>query len=210
MKKIWYQDYRYSEDLDFTFEGEWNETTLIAELNSMFEWVLDESNMSLSFIPDRSSDHQFKFQFNFSGPLGGNKNVTCDISKNERVNFPVEEKLILDTYSDNENDFKIRCYSIEEVLAEKLRCTMQRTIPRDLYDIWYLTDKGNIDIRDVAFEFIDKAKHKKYDPLKLLDEILKKTKKKTIYQNTWETSLKNQIKNLPKFDGSLARITVTN
>jgi predicted nucleotidyltransferase component of viral defense system len=110
----------------------------------------------------------------------------------------LEQKSILDDYTDKEALYEVKVYSLEESLAEKLRCVLQRSIPRDIYDIWYLTEQAGIDIEDVAFGFQDKSIHKDKDPLTLIDILNKKEKK---YKADWEKSLKHQINDLPEFDG---------
>lgn len=57
------------------------------------------------------------------------KDIKLDISTNELIYFPVEEHAILDTYSDREAEYKIKAYSLEESLVEKLRCVLQRKRP---------------------------------------------------------------------------------
>lgn len=71
----------------------------------------------------------------------------------------------MNSYSDLENEeYGILCYSLGEVIAGKMRSVMQRTTPRDIYDLWYLFEIEGLDIEDYVFAFQNKAKHKGYDP----------------------------------------------
>jgi len=54
---------------------------------------------------------------------------------------------------------KVKVYSLEETMAEKLRSLFQRTRPRDLYDVWYLWNK--IDKSIVLDVFKQKCKFKR-------------------------------------------------
>lgn len=64
----------------------------------------------------------------------------------EKMVFSPEIRPVDHAYSDKLSDAimaGIPCYSIQEVLAEKLRALIQQfyTAPRDFYDIWYLSRK---------------------------------------------------------------------
>lgn len=196
LKKVWFDDYRFSEDMDFTFQGDgWNAITLENELKTICEWVYEESRIELKIKNNEGSDTQYRCYIDYKGPLGGEKDIKCDISTDELIAYPTERKDLLDNYSDQDGSHKVNAYSLEESLAEKLRCVIQRTIPRDIYDIWYLTEEARIDIQDVAFGFQDKTKHKDYDPLSIVEVLQTKEKK---YKAGWEKSLKHQVKDLPE------------
>jgi predicted nucleotidyltransferase component of viral defense system len=91
---------------------------------------------------------------------------------------------------------KILCYSINEIIAEKLRSLMQRTAPRDLYDIWYLLECEGYEITDYISDFIEKANFKKINPNDLIP-ILEEKKEK--FKRSWEFQLENQINDVPDF-----------
>jgi predicted nucleotidyltransferase component of viral defense system len=93
LKKIYFDGYRFSEDLDFTlFTPELSNEQLFAWFKEAFAYVQEEANISLS-IQD-NNEHQdggFNFYIQYVGPLGGlgaNKTVKVDISKNEQLVFP--------------------------------------------------------------------------------------------------------------------------
>ncbi len=199
LKKVWFADYRFSEDMDFTFQGEdWNGGIIEKEFQSICEWVYEESRIKVKIGREEGSASQYKGYLSYQGPLGGEKDIKLDISTNELIYYPLKQKTILDNYSDKDTLYDVKTYSLEESLAEKLRCVLQRSIPRDIYDIWYLTEQAGIDIEDVAFGFKNKSIHKEKNPLLLNDILIKKEKK---YKANWETSLKHQINDLPEFDG---------
>lgn len=82
-------------------------------------------------------------------------------------------------------------YSLEEIFAEKIRSLFQRTRPRDLYDVWYLSKLG-LDILDIVDEKLG-FKGVSAD----LDGLLSR---KEDFRNAWENSLRHQLKNLPDFN----------
>jgi predicted nucleotidyltransferase component of viral defense system len=91
----------------------------------------------------------------------------------------------------------LQCYSLAEVLIEKMTALIGRTEPRDLYDFWYLTEEENFDISEYFSEFQSKAKHKKQNPDKLLEKVLSK---ETLFRRDWEKKLSSQIHDIPDFD----------
>lgn len=74
---------------------------------------------------------------------------------------------------------------------------MQRTAPRDLYDIWYLLEENGGNIEDYIFDFQKKAEHKKIDYAKLVEVV---NNKEAIFRKQWEQQLINQIQDVPNFD----------
>ena len=73
---------------------------------------------------------------------------------------------------------------------------MQRTAPRDIYDLWFLFENEGLDIRDYIYCFFDKAKFKGKDPTQLVAEVLKKEK---TFQTHWNAYLTNQMSAVPEF-----------
>ncbi|MCE2506680.1 MAG: nucleotidyl transferase AbiEii/AbiGii toxin family protein, partial [Nitrosopumilaceae archaeon] len=61
----------------------------------------------------------------------------------------VATQTVATSYADLE-DFPINGYTLNEVVAEKIRSTMQRSKVRDYYDIWKMFGKDNIHNFDTA------------------------------------------------------------
>lgn len=201
LKKVYFPDYRFSEDLDFTFSGlEFDIDSIKAAFNELTDWVYRESRILLSI--QNETQHKtgnFNFYLAFTGPLGGagaNKDIKVDISQDEFIFYKPEEQRVINTYSDIEQDFSISCYSLGELIAEKMRSIMQRTAPRDIYDLWYLLETEGQHIEDHIFAFRDKATHKGYDPNELIQVIEQKEK---IFARHWNEHLKNQMTEIPDF-----------
>lgn len=77
------------------------------------------------------------------------------------------------TYSDHETigTTKIPCYSLTEILAEKLRALIQRRYlaPRDCYDIWYIArSERDLNWEKIKDVFYKKAAYKNVDTSKIL------------------------------------------
>ena len=74
---------------------------------------------------------------------------------------------------------------------------MQRTAPRDIYDLWYLFEVEGQNIEDHVFAFQEKAKHKGYDPKELKKVIEQKEK---TFAKQWQENLTNQMTEIPDFN----------
>ena len=198
LKKFYYEDYRHSEDLDFTLlELRSNEEIKSAFENS-FDFVKEEANISL-FL-NEFTEHEtenINFFITYDGALGRTgKRVKVDISKNELLQFPLETKSLFPTYSDHINS-SIKCYSLPEIMTEKLRSLLSRQQPRDFYDLWYLSEYERMEIYDYVAEFEAKANHKGLNPLHLESRIEKIL---PVFKSRWESSINEQIKDLPPFE----------
>lgn len=106
-------------------------------------------------------------------------------------------------YSDLQNEFKILSYSLGEIISEKMRSLMQRTMPRDLYDVWYLLEVENYNIEDYVFDFQRKTEFKELNPNELTKTVFGK---KETFKRQWNNQLVNQIKEIPDFEDVWRRL----
>jgi uncharacterized protein len=201
LKKIYFEDYRFSEDLDFTLiETAINNKQIFEWFNETFEYVLEESNIPLEIIDNNEhEDGGINFYITYLGPLGGEskkKRVKVDISRSEKLEFDPVLKPVFTCYSDLD-EYQLLCYQLEEVLIEKMRSVMQRMQPRDFYDLWYLLQQNEMDINFCLNEFVKKCLSKNINSN---DFPKKLSKRMPQYKGRWKESLGNQIQNLPDFD----------
>lgn len=201
LKKAYFENYRFSEDLDFTLLDDNIINSLIFSwFNEVFDFIKSEANIPLSIIDNNEhEDGGINFYISYIGPLGGqgnNKRVKVDISRNEKMVFnPVLNEIIIQ-YTDL-HKHQLLCYSLEEVLVEKMRSVMQRMQARDLYDLWYLLENNRIDPSLYINEFIRKCSHKNLQHTDFSEKLIERIPQ---YKARWEKSLKDQIKDLPEFD----------
>ena len=201
LRKIYFPDYRLSEDLDFTYYGDdYKVEDIRNNFKSLIEWFKKEVRINLEIQDEK--EHQtgnYNFYFSYIGPLGGvgaNKSVKVDIANDEKLcNDPID-KIVHNEYSDLSEEFKISSYTLEEIISEKMRSLMQRTMSRDLYDIWYMFEAENKAIEDFISIFQEKTVFKKLDPKQFSRTVLAK---EATFKGQWETSLSQQIINIPEF-----------
>lgn len=201
LKKVYFEDYRFSEDLDFTLlDASISNEQIFAWFGEIFEYAREEANIPLEIVGNAEhEDGGINFYIGYVGPLGGqgsNKRVKVDISRSEKLEFAPVMKPVFASYSDTER-YELLCYALEEVLVEKMRSVMQRMQARDFYDIWYLLEQQGMEIEYYLDEFAGKCAVKNLNPAdfpkKLADRL-------PSYKGRWQSSLSEQIQNLPNFE----------
>lgn len=201
LKKFYFEDYRFSEDLDFTLldDGIANED-ILQGFKDVFEFIKEEANIPLEIIEkNEHEDGGLYFYIKYIGPFGGqgiNKKIKVDVARSEKLEFKPVEKNAFKIYSDID-EYKILCYPLEEILVEKMRSVMQRMIARDFYDIWYLLEEHGMDASFYLNEFKNKCINKGLDSSKFQEKL---TERIPQYRGQWKSSLKDQIKDLPDFE----------
>lgn len=204
LKKAYIEEYRFSEDLDFTLLDEKISNEQIRdEFIKLFSFIKEEANIEMRIDEKKWAIHETgspQFYIDYVGPLKGNmgsRDFKIDITRGEVLETEVENKSIFRSYSDLEEEFSLKCYSLAEVLIEKMAALMGRTEPRDLYDFWYLTEIERIEVAEHSVPFHSKAERKKQEPKKFAEKVLSK---EAAFKRDWENKLASQIHDLPKYD----------
>ncbi len=206
LKRCYFGDYRFSEDLDFTLMGEVAFDVIRQELEPVFAEVGRAGGVTIRFAHEDKQPHQnsHTFYLGYEGPLPATakpKEVKVDITIREEVVFPLESPKVLrayEEYADLPEDAEIPAYSLNEIAAEKVVALLDtaRNEPRDLYDIWFLTGQGHINLRDLTHAIEKKWAFRKKKPTDT-GEILKL--KEARYKKLWDTRLSAQMAELPAF-----------
>lgn len=177
LRKCWFPGYRFSEDLDFT-ATEWFPWKSLEE--AVFE-AFDTAGRTTGIdfkaeeprsdiVEDDYGKEGLRIRIYYLGahPRPNPRAIQLDITRHEQIVFESETREVHHDYSDVDRvgDWTWRCYSLEEVLAEKLRAVLgQRTyaISRDLYDIFRLTNEG-LDLDAVKMAFPKKLSARQIAP----------------------------------------------
>jgi len=195
IRKVFIEDYRFSDDLDFTLLEEYS----IYDIESRVRGAVISAGKGSGIdfqeeIPVKEVKNGFRASVYFrvlrssGNPLG----VKLDLTGRDKevILLPLESRRIIHPYSDDV-DAEALTYSLVEVIAEKIRALFERTRPRDLYDVWQLSKLG-IDVSDII---IDKFRFK--DVTLDLDNL---HDRKEDFSHAWETSLEHQLKDPPFVD----------
>jgi uncharacterized protein len=201
LKKTYFEDYRFSEDLDFTLlNNDISNEQIFEWYTETFVYIKEEANIPLTLFDDKEyEDGGINFYIGYTGPLGGqgsNKKVKVDISRTEKLEFEPIIKPVFLTFSDLVS-YSLLCYSLEEILIEKMRSTMQRMQARDFYDLWYLLEMQRMDVGFYINEFRNKCQNKGLNASDFLNKLSERLPQ---YKGRWNSSLSEQIKELPSFE----------
>jgi predicted nucleotidyltransferase component of viral defense system len=157
LRKCYYPDYRFSEDLDFTAPGplpagEAEAVIAQAAANSAragVRLVLEE--MRTTVMNDEYGRESLEIRVPYQGALrmGSRPAVQFHLTADEKIVFAPVARPLLHPYDDSPDvGATLQCYALEEVLAEKLRAVSgqrRHAIARDVYDIAQLLDRGDVD-----------------------------------------------------------------
>jgi predicted nucleotidyltransferase component of viral defense system len=151
LKKCFFETYRFSEDLDFTLTNpeHLNEDFLKGVFAEIGQWVNDQSGLE---IPADKQDFELlqnprgnlscQGKISYCGPVSsrpGLPRIKLDLTADERIVLPPVRTSIFHPYSDApEEGIEVLAYDYVEAFAEKFRALIERTRPRDLYDVVHL------------------------------------------------------------------------
>lgn len=132
----------------------------------------------------------------FLGPLNAKNRIRVDISLDEKVITEPILKLMDSQYPDIEG-YRVRVYSLEEILVEKIRSILQRGKSRDYYDVWMLLRVKKFDLEEVGGLLMEKCESK---GIEFKQELIFSKNKLNEAKRFWEVGLKDLVKELPDFD----------
>jgi predicted nucleotidyltransferase component of viral defense system len=205
IKKCYFPEYRFSEDLDFTLARNVAFENIQKNLDIAFKHAHQASGVKLHFSHyDRHThENSYTFFLGYEGPLPrvSGKEVKVDITIREKIVFPIEERVILkgyDEYEDLPADESISVYSLAEIAAEKVIALFDRARnePRDLYDIWYLTTNQDMNLSELAKSIGLKSE---FRGKKLTDVRKEFLRKEASLKKLWQVRLTSQMTTLPEF-----------
>ncbi len=206
LKRCYFSDYRFSEDLHFTLAGEMPLESILTGLEDVYAEVRSASGIPFRYSrPDRKKhQNSHTFYLAYEGPLpsASPREVKVDITINERLVLPVEDRAVLrgyEEYADLIEDSQIRVYSLDEICVEKVVALTDRARnePRDLYDLWYLTSEAHVDLAMLTSEIDNKLEFRGRSRDTMGEEFQKKEAR---YKKLWSTRLGSQMAELPPFD----------
>jgi len=216
LRKCWIENYRFSEDLDFTL--------LDANHTVSMEWIFkvlsvaSESSGALFHLEAlhnqvwKDIPQGYLIEVRFWGadhhpnqkplpPSRWQTMIHIDINHTELLlDEPVWHNII-HPYSDaNMISSPVRTYSLAEMLAEKIRSLQQRNRPRDIYDAEMIRRViHQSELEKVYDIFRRKCQSKSLDFTR--PELFVNSDKQRINERHWNRALKHQIssESLPEF-----------
>lgn len=192
---------RFSEDLDFTFKGQ-NETSGRKYLNEKMDIALNHLSAQYRIVERERRANKtgniivgINYELRIKGPLnqrlGQLQNIKIDINLRNDIIHKPGLKYLSPIYPDI-TTFSLPVMTVEEMLAEKIATTIERTRMRDIYDIYYLLVIKNLkyDEKSVKEKMLRRGEvFAKIDIARRLDEARSKMK--------WRSELAYIVNPLP-------------
>lgn len=154
LRKGYFANTRFSADLDFGIPNNIDQADLRSEINNVCKviqekagvvFASDETKVEEKFsatdapLPDlKVYEVRVYFKDFFGGSQHMKLRVSMDVTRFDRVLLPMQMRKLIHPYSDApEIECEIRCMKLEEIIATKLKCLMQRQHAPDLFDYAY-------------------------------------------------------------------------
>jgi predicted nucleotidyltransferase component of viral defense system len=205
LRKCYFEEYRFSEDLDFTVLDIISAQSLrdfLHSINIAMQDAIgirtDEREMKVDVIEDDYGKESFETRIYYYGPWdygGSPRSVRIHTNREENLIFPTNVLPVFHQYSDRKElpAVAIQVYSLEEMMAEKLRAfsgQRKHAIPHDIFDLYHLS-RNITSIKNVleAFPLKCKAKGLSLDAIDFDKVIARRSE----YENNWQQSLEYLI-----------------
>lgn len=208
LKKCYLETYRFSEDLDFTVLP--GGPILAKELSPILERVLERVHQQsgivftdrLPLLKTHVSGNYTEGRVYYRGPRNtpGVTSLRLDLTSSERVVRPTVLQAISHVYPDNlPSPGTVRCYSFDEVFAEKIRAMGERSRPRDLYDIINLFRRDDLRSQPEVIRqvLVEKCESKGVQVPTFA--ALQASPNQADLENEWGNMLAHQLQELPPF-----------
>jgi predicted nucleotidyltransferase component of viral defense system len=204
LKRCYFGEYRFSEDLDFTLREPVPFEDIRARLERVYAAVQEHSGIAFVFDREdpRAHVNSHTFYLRYTGPLPRGSDVKVDITINEVLAFPLVERLILrgyEEFNDLPENRSLPVYSLDEIAAEKTIALADpaRNEPRDLYDLWHLTANGGVQMDHLIPAICQKLEFRKRACEGLQIAI---GRKEARLAALWNARLSYQMTVLPQFE----------
>lgn len=176
LRKGYFKNTRFSSDLDFGIPGDIAQNILLDEINKVCDFIQEKAGVvfvkednkveekflaSEVPIPDLKVYEVRVYFKGFNGEADHIKlRISMDITRFDKVLLPIQSVDLIHPYSDAENLVcKIRCMKLEEIIATKLKCLLQRQHAPDLFDYVYSIKLlgGELNKEEVVQTFVRKT-----------------------------------------------------
>lgn len=212
LKKCYFETYRFSEDLDFTVPNGaiYSEEKIKGALHDIAEFVYEKAGINLKSREievkesiNKKGNKTYTAKYTYLGPLNlpsrNQQRVKFDITGDELIVDSPDMRDVFHLYSDAPTPpGKVRCYSVNEILAEKTRAIYERQgRARDIYDIVNISRNFREDVNtDIARTGVRKKFAFKLLPEPSVDLILSQLDLSQL-KASWDDQLAHQLEILP-------------
>lgn len=176
LRKGYFRNTRYSKDLDFSTPGSIDRSLLQAEFQKACDYVSEGTGIVFDAEKMRVDQKQrvsgdldvLDVRAYFSDFYGKESSsqlrVFVDVTQYDRLILPTKELPLIHSYSDSKDcEATVTCVALEEILASKLKCMLQRRHAGDLFDYlrWLMFADVDIDKSLLLRTFLKKTIYEK-------------------------------------------------
>lgn len=209
LKKCYIETYRFSEDLDFTVlpAGPIAPEDVLPLISEVLASVNEACGIDFSVqeprVRLRPGGRTAEGRVYYRGPRGAPTpaRIKLDLSAEEILARPPVLRPIAHAYPDEfPAPAQVRCYSFEELFAEKIRAMGERSRPRDLYDIVNLFRREDLRLEQglIRSTLEHKCESKGIDFPS--HEAISSSPLRVELESEWESMLGHQLPVLPPFE----------
>jgi len=152
LRKAFYAETRFSSDLDFSAPDAVDAERVIAEINQACRAA--QADCGVQFHTDRntfepglmidSQRRSYKGRVYFTDFFGNQDDLTIsvkvDVTEFDRLHVAPVTRALIHPYSDASTCIAdLQCMALEEIVANKMKCLIQRRHSHDLFDLVYAT-----------------------------------------------------------------------
>jgi len=204
LRKVYFADWRYSEDLDFTVKHDIKEEELSLLLDEWYLQVEQTAQIRLTTKMLHKPNGYARVRAQFIGPLAYPGMIFMDLSFDEPLCLDPEKRAILSEPFLSEGQ-KVLAYPLEELLAEKISSLSERGKSRDYYDVWRLLKEksSKLDFEVLCDVLVKKLRHKQIVFTSVNDFLPKDINKLNQY---WASELEQQINQLPPLNAVIEEL----
>jgi predicted nucleotidyltransferase component of viral defense system len=195
LKKIYFPDYRYSEDLDFLIQEREEIRKQEQRVNQIIEKINSEYPFQLNKRTEYSEDRlQLYLSYNIIPEIRAIKELKIDLLKDSIIPTFHRRKILWGYQEFIQETAKLNTYIFESIISDKIcRILDVDNEPRDIYDLWYLL-KLNLDELKIKKELKRRFGYDIHFP-NLLSEITNED-----FKRNWQLRLEKQVGNLPAYE----------
>lgn len=205
LRKGYFENTRFSKDLDFGIPNDIQQQSLLEEVNRLcgfiqgkagITFVLEENHVKEKFAATQAAPTDLKvyevrvyFQDFYGHADHIRLKIAMDLTRFDKVILPLQKVKLIHPYSDSAAVVcDIRCMKLEEIIATKLKCLLQREHPPDLFDYVYSVKQmgGSLDRSEVLGALMRKTIFSR-DPFILKSILL--TTAFDFFRETWAVAI---------------------
>lgn len=221
IKKCYFNDYRFSEDLDFSILNTNKEklpdfkeifTEIAQEVQEQSGIQIPQSKIEIDIYKTPLGWDAVQAKLTYNGPLRRKTSfprIKLDLTLNEKIVLEPEPRAIFHPYSDQPHPIiQALCYPFEELFAEKIRALAERARPRDIYDVIHLyKSKEKLKSKELLLNILEQKCKFKSIPLPSLQTIQSRLNFQNLHSE-WETMLAHQLPKLGSFEEYWANMPI--